>query len=446
MWQWLSRILLAVGFLAVVWVVADPKVQGQGPENVKLWLPQVAQTAAYTLNPLLSDYVGLVAIRDVNPTKSTYFTVRGDGSDWTELAEDVFAERVAWSPDGAYFLSMRGTDGEDGVWLTRLSDRYSWQLTDTYAFYPFWSPDSRHLVFYTRNYLYRYDIATDTLTAFAVMNESYGSSSILWSPDSRTFAWWVQLEQDWPHPALAQLYLVTDGQEPLVVFTGFVAPNLIVWAPDSQKVLFNVWNDESADWSVYESSRNGTSVRQITGGLELVGFVDHGTRLLLRSENALFLANADGSEPTLFANDGYAPSIAPTGDKVLYWTPESLILKSTGGDVIPLGQYYLENPMWRSDGNLFTLRMSNPVGTALMSANFNDPGLKQEFESDFNPHFLPLSKSYLAINVGHYDFSPGYPVLVFEGTHLYDTPLETLTPMVYPESDDVPVIEWRYMP
>jgi hypothetical protein len=440
MWQWMSRVVLAVGFLAVVWLVAKPTVQGQTPTDGRVWMPQLVSRAAFTFAPPLRDYVGLVV------HGNDYYSVRGDGSDFILQVEDAghMINQKQWAPDGTYLFTHRTVNGVESAWITRLANQQSWQIMPGSVALSGWSPDSHKVLLMDNQYVYRYDVEADVLTSFS--RGPYPSGPVTWAPDSRAFAWFTFLDNN-----TLRLTIIDEDGERREVFTESEVFIPWAWSPDSQRLLFNVMINNVI--SVYQTDREGTAPELVIEGYILRGFMDNGTKLLLSQGANLFLANADGSNLQQITTDeaGWAsgPIIAPTGDKVIYSTHQGVILQNTQGQVVIVGENcYLPSIQWREDGEVFTCARgpNDTTGTVIVDATFTGGNIRTEVKNRFSPQFLPLMKNSLLLTGGYYDYSSGYPVWHYEGHYLFDFQSGTETLLEYPTSDEAPAVEWRYMP
>lgn len=93
---------------------------------------------------------------------------------------------IGWvmiSPDGKKIVAKASSDDDSGLWVRTLSDPVARLLPGTAAaFYPFWSPDSRRVGFFSDEWLHVVDIEGGLPERIAPADQGRGAS---WSDDGR---------------------------------------------------------------------------------------------------------------------------------------------------------------------------------------------------------------------------------------------------------------------
>ena len=98
-----------------------------------------------------------------------------------------------WSPDGKWIACISDASGEDEVWLLpQDGSGQGTQLTkngDAYKYQPYWSPDSKKIVWSDRKQRLQYvDVETKKVTP-VVQATAFEITDYVWSPDSKWIAY-----------------------------------------------------------------------------------------------------------------------------------------------------------------------------------------------------------------------------------------------------------------
>ena len=139
----------------------------------------------------------------------------------------------AISPDGRYVAFVAVTEGKERLWLRPLDARNARALEDTdEAQFPFWSPDSSSIGFFTRNKLKRFDLnGVGSRTIATAVNGRGGTWSsdgtIVYSPKLSSRLWKVAATGGQPVPAT-----ILDGSR------GDARHNFPQFLPDGRHFLF----------------------------------------------------------------------------------------------------------------------------------------------------------------------------------------------------------------
>jgi hypothetical protein len=131
----------------------------------------------------------------------------------------------AISPDGRYVAFVAVTEGKERLWLRPLDAQNARVLEDTDgAQFPFWSPDSGSIGFFTGNKLKRFDLNGGGLRTLAITANGRGGAwsrdgVIVYSPKLSSRLWKVPATGGEPVPAT-----ILDGSRETHVIT---SPNFL---------------------------------------------------------------------------------------------------------------------------------------------------------------------------------------------------------------------------
>jgi hypothetical protein len=229
------------------------------------------------------------------------------------------------------------------------------------------------------------------------------------------------------------------------------------WSPDGSRLLFQAYTyDPEITTVIYQTDRAGSPAEPLVEG-NSPRWVDGSSRILffqpLNGTSGLYLTTPQGDAPALFAANAYQPVVAPTGDKDLYLSEYSTNLYRTNlqymnsTDVFAFERCDMDTVNWNQNGELFTCRPdTTSITTTIAGASATAPGMLHILTDTRGTQFLPLSRNVLDINTYRWDDSPGYPMLVFNGAHMFRISDGSSVPLQFPDGEPHEVIEWRYMP
>jgi Tol biopolymer transport system component len=139
---------------------------------------------------------------DVARALEARFTITppaGSAFDWQSKA-------IALSPDGTMLVFVATTAGKRQLWIRRLAAIYATVLPGTdEALFPFWSPDSRHIAFFSGNELKRVSLAGGPVQTLCRAGHGRGgawnrNNVIIFSPDTQTALYRVDAGGGTPTP------------------------------------------------------------------------------------------------------------------------------------------------------------------------------------------------------------------------------------------------------
>jgi len=243
---------------------------------------------------------------------------------------------VTISPDGKWVVFVSGdATSPPGLWVRSLDSFEAEPIPDTEgAMWPFWSPDSRSVAYFTNGKLNRVDIATRT--SQIVCDNPSASRGGAWSPDGTIlFA---------PDPN-SGLFRVSASGGPVSAVTS-VDSSLVdgshrfpVFLPDGKHFLFLVWSNNSdalhEKGGIYAGSLDGGPPRRVLADPSSCVFVPP-DRLLVHRDGKLMSVDFDPraltstgtttplDEGVLFlANYGFLPASVAMNGTIAYGVGES---------------------------------------------------------------------------------------------------------------------------
>jgi serine/threonine protein kinase len=193
----------------------------------------------------------------------------------------------AISPDGTRlaFVTL-GADGQDTLWVRSLSSSRAQQISGTeQASFPFWSPDSRSIGFFTDSKLKTVDITSSTVKVLADAPGGRGGTwnskgTILFAPEIFGQLLTVS-ERGGAATPLTKISRLGSGQ----------AHRWPLFLPDGKHFLFTVdWSspDDSLQNGMYVGSLDSTDTRLISS--ELTGNVYFASGYLLYVQESSLMA------------------------------------------------------------------------------------------------------------------------------------------------------------
>lgn len=164
----------------------------------------------------------------------------------------VHERNSKWSPDGKWIAYLSDASGENEIWVTAQDGsgepRQVTKGADTYYYQPYWSPDSRYLLFADKKLRLRYaDVATGKITEVA-SSDQWEFSQYGWSSDSKwiTYARFEEngLSKVW-------LYSMASGRSTAVT-EGWYDANSPSFSSDGKYLLFASSRDFNPIYSATE--------------------------------------------------------------------------------------------------------------------------------------------------------------------------------------------------
>ena len=284
-----------------------------------------AGAAAVALAVTAAVLIGREPPRPAAPAAVRAFLLPPAGHTFDTIGD--FAGTVEVSPDGA-LLAFMATDGEGvrRIWVRAIDGVDARPLPGTEdAIFPFWSPDSRSLGFFTfmKQKLFRVDLSGGAPTALADAHDGRGgawsaSGEIIFAPDWRTGLQRVSATGG-PSAPLTQVdaRLHTTHRWPLFL-------------PDGRRFLFFAGNHDAsrkAEGGIYLASLDGDApVRVIATGSQAA--LADGHLLYRRDDGALAARRFDLERGTL---DGAERFLA---EDIRYDPSAFVAVFSAGGNVV----------------------------------------------------------------------------------------------------------------
>lgn len=408
----LGRLLIAVWFIGMVLVaVQDRVVQGEGGVQIvhlPLLMKQHGGWIRYlpiiqtNYPPMVQDYSGLARVWrctypcGTNSAYPGYYTVGTNGQPGLTLVDhDPSIGGSAWSPDGKSFIygHERGYDG----WVVSVpggESRWIEGVRNSHAY--LWSPDSRYVVVSSYVDLQVYDVADARLITVPIA-EDFGAGGLMWSPDSRHLAFW---SSGAPH----RLWHWNVGESS--------ATSISI---ESEQVLTGLWSYDSRDFwfhqgesptRLYHVTNSSITPELFLEGYQPEGWVAEGRRLLLRQDGDLYTTPRTVATPTLFF-DGDTPvtgtKLSPNGSQVVIETESMFYVQAaTASDAVPLDLcrrgtlWFLK---WQSNSARLACDASDHAGLNLVAVMANAVVSVQPLPDHYQPIFylIPLPPCLLSI-------------------------------------------------
>jgi len=144
-WQWIATAALVIGALGIAWGMAHSRQRAAADRVFRL---------------------------DISPPKGGRFVISANSAGGSAL-----------SPDGRIAAFVAVVNGKTGLWLRSLDDRTAHLLPGTEgAADPFWSPDSKSIVFWAAGKLLRTDLAAGPPVTICNARSTRGAA---WSADGQ---------------------------------------------------------------------------------------------------------------------------------------------------------------------------------------------------------------------------------------------------------------------
>jgi len=164
----------------------------------------------------------------------------------------VHERNSKWSPDGKWISYVSDATGEDEIWIVpQDGSAPATQITtgdDTYMYQPYWSPDSKKLMWADKKLRLRYvDVGTKKITTAATA-EAFEFFQYVWSPDSR---WIAYTMPELNTPNRIYLYSLADGQKTVVTDEWYQSGSP-AFSPDGKYLYFVSSRDFSPNFSQTE--------------------------------------------------------------------------------------------------------------------------------------------------------------------------------------------------
>jgi len=198
------------------------------------------------------------------------YVVDSDGSNRARLTNDGGASEPAWSPDGTRMAFVSQRDGAPKVYLINADGSLQTRLTATdsgsHENFPAWSPDGAKMAFEvsgTNRGIYVMNADGSGLTKVSRTDERYYAP--VWSPDGSKIA--ITCQCIGPDESIYNKIFVlgVDDLQSASIPSGAVedehydSPS---WSPDGQRIAFNALLEHRLD--VYVANADGSDPTQLT--------------------------------------------------------------------------------------------------------------------------------------------------------------------------------------
>jgi len=166
-----------------------------------------------------------------------------------------------------------------------------------------------------------------------------------WSPDSKKISFYYSDGDQ-------EIYIINSNGTGLTKLTDNALTDILpVWFPDSKKISFLQTND------IYTMNYDGSNVFQVTSTANInnLSVSPDGQKIAYESGNYIWIMNSDGTNPvniTLAYTTGTRPSWSPDGDKIVFakttYPREICVINADATDF-----KYLTNDSWDDDSPCF---------------------------------------------------------------------------------------------
>jgi len=150
----------------------------------------------------------------------------------------VHERNSKWSPDGKSILFVSDASGEDEIWIAPqdglLPARQITTGSDTYKYQPYWSPDSRKILWADKKLRLQYvDVESRSVTPVAQAT-AWEFTDYCWSPDSK---WIAYAKPEEKKLATVQLYSV-ESRRTIEITDGWYASYGPAFSSDGKYLFF----------------------------------------------------------------------------------------------------------------------------------------------------------------------------------------------------------------
>ena len=182
------------------------------------------------------------------------------------------------SPSGQHLVFTARLQGKRQLWMRSLDGSVQ-PLADTEgATFPFWSPDSRRVAFFSGGKLKRVDVAGGPVT---ILSDAYSVSRGAWGPDGTIL---FSPRQNGAIHAVAEAGGASRAMTTLSATRGETGHQFPRFLPDGRHFLFAA---AGPDPGVYVASLDGGAVKQITHTFTATLYVPPGYLLFSRQRSLM---------------------------------------------------------------------------------------------------------------------------------------------------------------
>jgi len=339
------------------------------------------------------------------------------------------------------------------------------KVTNVESSYPYWSPDSRQIVFQSNRTGGNSDIYimdSDGTNINRLTNSMGDDLTPVWSPDGIKIAF--QSFRD----GNEELYIMnSDGSMEQNISQSPIAEMHAKWHPNSQKLIFSA---STGYWNVvdhWQINIDGSGLERITRSVNIDTYPEwspDGTKIIARRivdvNSEIFIFNSDGTNPINLTNnpayDGW-PSWHPNGDKIVYASENAeghgsiyeLNLDDKESSLLFAEPGSWTKPIWNKEGNklICTRTLDDNVDIFIYNPeheNREDQLTKISNIKNSYPSFSP-DGSHIVFHSNRFSDNDIYTLKV-DGTNLKrltDSPGDDRTPSWSPDGTKIAFVSTR---
>ncbi len=223
------------------------------------------QPLTYNLEVVSPDSVWLTYTDepDINTFNGNIWIMRPDGSDKTQLTDQMFDRDPVWSPDGQQILFWSFRSGNFDIWVMDADGTNPINLTNDPAadLAPDWGPDGQDIIFVSDReddalQIYRMT-ATGTNVQRLTTDISIINGRPKYSPDGQYFA--TSSKDDVTKERNIYIYH-SNGNLYHMIDTPGSNDFQPAWTPDGRRVIFSTWVSDD-NINILSANRDGSDLR-----------------------------------------------------------------------------------------------------------------------------------------------------------------------------------------
>jgi Tol biopolymer transport system component len=398
-----------------------------------------------------------VEVRSGRPGIASFFLMNADGSNVQKQYEgpgDVPIHEAEWSPDGNGIVASATFHGNTDIFSVDLTLRAASRLTDDPAedTSPSWSPDGSQIAFHTGRWgtgIGHSEIAVmnaDGSDVRRLTNDCWDDYDATWVKNDsivRTLPTWTPP----PLPDLGQPGVAHEGDIIFSDTTDNVGDIFAVdpatgqrtnltadladqydpaWSPDHSKIAFSGDGEDRGNFDIYVMATDGSSLTRLTrdqGSQQAPTWSPDGSRIAFYDDAELGVMDADGSNRSSIADEGWDPAWSPDGRSIAFEREGRIFLIGPDGSderlVGPSGGN--GGVAWSTDGTqLLFARNGRLVMVAVDGTGTETIVTSERSRSDADPAWSPDGSQIVFAGAGQQEGAYRLYVMAPDGSGLHE--------------------------